>query len=184
MESRRLVTEERWSENEELLQREIEGFPNDPELHLRLAVALSVGNPEESKGLLRKAVELSGNDPQLLTRAASLAFDHQEIEDARTWTKRALELAPPDFALTGPLIHSAGKLAWLKGNLELAERYLIGSFEEAPEVIGHAEVLAAFHSALGRKAKALRVIDEATRVRGDVRGLKEARDRILLGHPD
>lgn len=170
---------------EQLLRSAIEQYADAPDPRLRLAAALAAEDPGESMKLCRRAVDLGGDDPGVLTRAASLAFDLGEIEDARTWTKCAIRQAvrqAEPFPLSSSLVHLAGKLAWDKGNVDLAERYLRGAFEVDPALPRHAEALADLMSALGRPEEALTVLDEAVRIRGDGPQLRAARQRVTAGN--
>jgi Flp pilus assembly protein TadD len=167
-----------WESQASLMAEAIAAFPKEPEFWLRHALAV-FDDPHAAVESAGKAAELGAGDPGLLTRCASLLFDLERDEDARSLVRQVSVLAPDGFALTSNVLHLAGKLATRKGNNEVAERYLSKAFEVDPLSNGHAIVFAEFLTSVGRTPEALGVIARGLR-RGspDREGLLDLRRRI------
>jgi Flp pilus assembly protein TadD len=181
--SNELVRQRRDAENADLLQAALERFPDAPHVRLHAAAAAVAGqDPEAAETLLRGAVCIAPDDPAVLTHAAFLAFDLDRYGKAETWIRRAVAIAPSDFVLAGSVAHLVGKLALVRGELDLAEQMLRLGFELEPTMFGHGMLLGALLEHRGRVAEALGVLEEAVRHRPDDEALKKAREGIL-NHP-
>lgn len=163
--SKRLTSEDRLEENADLFRRAVAEFPKDAEVHVHAGAAeQAVGSPQEAKRLARTAAELSWDDPNWLTGAASLMFSLDEVDEAKEWAERAAELATEDnFLFATDLAHLGGKIALWHGDEQGAERLLRMSFEDEPEVPSHGQVYADFLTSIGRVDDALEVVEEALR---------------------
>jgi Flp pilus assembly protein TadD len=162
--ARDLLRQRRDQENLALLTDAVERFPDHPEIRMLYATTLIPSRPDDAVWEAATAIQLDPDDPWRLTRAASLMFHLGELDTARDYAARASQLSPPNFALELVLVNLGGKLAAAEGNQELAEEALRAAVEEEPEEEAYARDLAAFLANLGRKADALRVIDEALQV--------------------
>lgn len=156
--SNQLMVEGDWSGQAALMKDAVLAFPQEPELRIRLALAIYDEEPERAAHHANEAAELASTDPGMLARCASLLFDLEHFDDASRYVKQLVPLAPDDFPLIPDILHLAGKLAMRKGNSDVAERYLAKAFEVDPSTAGHALVLAQFLSSQGRYDDALDIL--------------------------
>lgn len=178
-ESRALSREGLDEQNEILLRKALSHFPDHPELLVQTAAAISRTAPDEAKGHLRRAVQLSPDEPGILFCSASLMFSLGEISESRDYAHRARARAGADFPLLVDLIHLAGKLADQKGNYEDAEKALTIAFDEEPCTLGHGRVLAEFYVRRGRLVEALDVVSRAQHHLPEDEALRELRDHVM-----
>lgn len=178
--SQRLLAEKRHEENLEYLEGGIaERFPDDAEIRLLYGTALLEGDPSAGLSEIAKAITLDPNDSVKLTRAAQIMYDLNQLDHARTYTKRAKDHAPENFLFGPELLNLESKFAALDGKDELAEEGLRLAVEREPKMEGLAIDLAKFLADRGRQDEALGVIDEAlTRTRG-TKYLERLRAEIL-----
>jgi tetratricopeptide (TPR) repeat protein len=180
--SRELVADDRLGENAELLREAVGRFPDDTVLLLTGAAAVfAVGSEDEAKGYVRRAAELSWDDPGRLTWAASLMLNLKEFGEAKDLAVRATAIAPDDFELTGDLAFVMGRVALAFEQDDAAERALRSAFELEPGRPGRGELLAELLGRTGRPTEALEVLAEALRHRPDDEALTRIRETVLGG---
>lgn len=148
-EAERLAKAGRWEEERAVLSRAIAAFPKDPEPWMRYAVVWAEDDPAAAATHARQAVELAGDDPAILARAASLTFNLHDYEASERYLRRALPLVPEEFPLIPDMLHLAGRLALQKGNQPVSEEYLRHAFEIEPGSLGFGRVLAVMLAARG-----------------------------------
>jgi len=96
-------------------------YPGELEVVIRAAGAQVVEAPEEAARLASEAVNLAPEDPATLTRAASVMFSVEQLEEARHLFSRATRTADDDFVLAFDLAYLGAQLAFAYGDDEKAE---------------------------------------------------------------
>jgi Flp pilus assembly protein TadD len=172
-----LLSEQLYDQHELHMRQAVRRFPDDPEVLLRLALAIL--SPHESPQYIRRAIELGPEDPHKLTRAATMMLFVGELEGARDYARRAAKLATEDFSLAPDLVRIVGELEMRSGDDERAEVLLLAAFEAEPDGMGHGQTLAEFYADRGRLIEGLRVISETLRHRRDDEYAQRVRERIL-----
>lgn len=178
-ESDRLIRLHDWQAQEALLRKALTSFPEDQELCYRYAVAVSGKKPTVASEYARRATELAGSNPVLLTKCAALMYEVGDIDSAGQTVQRAIPLITDDFELLADLLHLIGKISAWKGEDQLAEESLTRAFEAEPGALGHARELAALLAKRGYHDAALDVISRGLEhVPGDSELLVELRREI------
>jgi len=157
----------------------MERFPESGELRLLYGTALLVSQPKAALAETAKATEIDPSDPILLTRAARLMYGMEQFEVARSYTKRAKELAPEKFIFGPELLNLESNFAALDGKDTLAEEGLRLAVEREPKMELLALDLAKFLVDRGRQEEALEVINEALGRTKETKYLKRLRSKIL-----
>lgn len=156
-----LLREDRHQENLEFLEDARRQFPGEAEIQLLYGTTLLAIRPDDVAVEVRKAAELAPDDPSILVRAASLMLDRGHPDAARSYTKRAREVAEPGFGLEGGLANLEGVFAGFDKEYERAEERLRLAVEIDPEFDRFARDLALLLKARGRRKEALEVVDRA-----------------------
>ena len=156
-------------------------FPNDPEIRLLYGTALLEVRPRVGLSEIAKAIELDPDDPVRLTRAARIMYSMKQFDRARSYAKRAKDLAPENFVFGPELLNLESNFAALDGKDDLAEEGLRLAVEREPEMEVLAWDLAKFLVDRAREEEALSVIDEALKRTKTNKYLKRLRAEILDG---
>lgn len=167
----------------EFLEDAVQQFPGEAEIRLMYASALLMFRPEDVLSQLKKAVELSPNDPVILVRAGNQMLNEGDIEAARSCAARASALASPHFILKSGLVSLDGRIAAFDGDDELAEEKLRRAAAEDPEYSSFAINLARFLNERDRRVEAIAVVDHALATCRMKDGLKELREEIVGTSP-
>lgn len=177
--SQRFLAEGRHEENLAYLEDGVvKRFPDDPEIRLLYGTALLGVRPRVGLSEIAKAIELDPDDPIRLTRAAHIMYSMKQFDRARSYAKRAKELAPENFVFGPELLSLESNFAALDGNDELAEEGLRLAVEREPKMEALAFDLAKFLVDRGRQREALVVIDEALERTKQKKYLKRLRAEI------
>lgn len=179
---RQLRREGRDHENLQFFEEAMQEFPDSGELRLLYGTALLLSQPTAALAEIAKATEVDPNDPLLLTRAARIMYSSKQFDRARSYVKRAKELAPRKFIFGPELLNLESNLAALDGKDELAEEGLRLAVEREPKMELLALDLAEFLADRGRQEEALRVIDEALKRTTRTKYLERLRTEILKGN--
>jgi tetratricopeptide (TPR) repeat protein len=180
--SQRFLAEGRHEENLEYLEEGVaKRFPNDPEIRLLYGTALLEVRPRVGLSEIAKAIELDPDDPVRLTRAARIMYSMKQFDRARSYAKRAKDLAPENFVFGPELLNLESNFAALDGKDDLAEEGLRLAVEREPEMEVLAWDLAKFLVDRAREEEALSVIDEALKRTKTNKYLKRLRAEILDG---
>jgi tetratricopeptide (TPR) repeat protein len=188
--SRELKDAGRDEDNLRLLREGVERFPIDPALCVWAASSFAAAGSEaeEALELLGRAVSVAPMDAGVLTRAATVAWGLNRVDELRDYLDRANRVASDDFVLAVDLVHLEGCLALLEERLEDAERLLRAAFEAEPSVVGNGQVLGKLYLEQGRVDEALAVAAEALEhLPGDVGALGVRMDayvRLIGGGKD
>lgn len=158
---RQLCRDDRYQEILEFLDEARLEFPREAEFQLLYATTLLTLRPEDVVLEVAKAVGLAPDDPTILVRAANLMRSEGESEVARFYTKRARELAGPDFIFEGGISNLEGVFAASDKEYGFAEERLRLAVELDPDFESFARDLAAFLADRGRLVEALGVVDQA-----------------------
>ena len=178
---RHLLVAERGQEAFEFAEDAVKRFPESAELRLILASMFLKFQPEQVASQAALAAELGADDPGIQVRAGHLMFDRGEVEGARACTRRANELAGPDFIHISGLETLDGLIAALDGEDALAEEKFRSAVERDPAFSSFAFDLAKFLAARDRQDEALAVIDDSLQQAKDKDDLERLRDEITGG---
>jgi tetratricopeptide (TPR) repeat protein len=177
---RQLRREDRDYENLQFFEEAMHQFPDNGELRLLYGTALMLCHPGRAVTEIAKAAEIDPDDPTLLVRAAHLMYGMKQFDHARSYAKRANELAPEEgFVFAPELLNLESNLAALDGEDELAEEGLRLAVEREPKMEPLARDLAKFLADRGREDEALSVINEALKRTNGTKYLERLRDEIL-----
>jgi tetratricopeptide (TPR) repeat protein len=173
-----LLLEERYEEYLEFLEEAVELFPDDPEVRIHYATALIASRPDEVALQAGKAIQLEPNNPWRLVRAASLLYDVEEFDAARSYVVHAAQHIPVGFEFAPELSNLGGNLAAQTGGDEFAEEALSAALEEEPDRRRFARDLAQFLADRERTTEALKILDEALRRNPQDSKLIQLRDEL------
>jgi len=168
----------RHEEHLALMREALARHPGELEVVIRAAEAHMVEGPEEAAELAREAVKMAPDDPVTLTRAASVMFYVERLEEARKLLIRAMEGAPDDFILASDLVYLGGQIFFAYGNHDKAEEFLTLAFDDQPERPGRGYALSDLLEHQGEFARALEVADEALRHRPGDGALEDLQARL------
>src|SRR4051812_27477868 len=173
----------RHGENARGLEDLLAKGPPNAELHLLLATSLSgAGREEEASVQLDSAVALAGDDPGILTRAASSYFFDGAVAAARECADRAAALAPRDFIFRDDLRALRRNIARREKSAD-TERALKSAFEKEPGQPEVGESLARLLARHGETYDAYVVLVRALRHRPDDSKLVKLREKIARKIP-
>ncbi len=153
-------------------------YPGELEILICAAEAHVVEAPEEAAELAREAVEWAPEDPVTLTRATSVMFFAERLEEARNLYIRAVRSAEDDFVLAGDLVYLGGQLSFAYGDEEKAQELFELAFDDQPKIPGRGFALAWLLDHRGEHERALEVVGEALRHRPGDQFLEELRVRL------
>lgn len=157
-ESGSLMQEDRWEVVRALMEEAIAEFPESPELRLRYAQSLLPFPDSQAAIAGRRAISLSGEDPSLLVRCASLMISLECLKEAKECLERAAPHVDEAFPLMGEMCGLIGTLAVEAGNMDVAAQQLRLAFEIDPHDHGNAYRYARFLVEQEDDSKALDVI--------------------------
>lgn len=171
---RHLITEQKYREALEFLEKAARDFPEAAEMPLMLATVYRDTRPGDIPAQLAKAARLGSDDPVIQVMVGHRLLNEGDIEAARACAARAGDLIHDEFALAADVDRLVGRIAARDGDHVVAEARLRSAFQREPELPTHSLDLARFLWARGRNEDALTVIDESLdRVRNDDRDLLE-----------
>jgi Flp pilus assembly protein TadD len=175
----KLLAEHRHEEAYGFLREAVQQFPEEPEIRMHYAHSLLAVRPEDAVSEVKKAIDLSPDDPVRLTRAAGILFGMGHVDTASSYATRARELAPPNFPFMSDLTHLDGHFATREGNYELAEERFRSALEHEPTNEIFAADFARFLSEQGRRSEALAIVEEAVARTERKEPLERLRDELL-----
>ena len=174
-----LLAERKHGEAHAFLQEDVQRFPDDADIRMHYAHSLLATRPDEAIPEIKKAIETDPDEPVRLTRAAGIVFKLGDVETARSYAKRAKELAPPNFPFEAYLINLNSHFAALEGKDESAEEGFRLAIEQEPDGETFAADLAQFLADRDRLPEALEVIEEALPRAGRREVLERLRGQLL-----
>jgi Flp pilus assembly protein TadD len=142
--------------HERLLVDALRDFPDDPEL-LLLYASGTVDRPQDATAAIARAVDVAGDDPAVLTRAAYTSLEMSDWISAAEYVRRAHALSDAEFVLAVPLASALGYIAAYEGNDRAAEDLLSFAYAREPGEFHHAAWYAEFLVVHGRPVEALAV---------------------------
>jgi tetratricopeptide (TPR) repeat protein len=167
-------------ENLQFFKEKMEQFPDSGELRLLYGTALLLSQPKQGLSEIARATEIDPEDPILLTRAAHIMYCMKQLDHARSYAKRAKELAPEsEFIFASELLNLESNFAALDGDDERAEEGLRLAVKREPKMESLAVDLARFLADRGRHKEALSLIDEAMKRTKGTMYLKRLRAEIV-----
>ncbi len=178
--ARWLLQERRDQENLELLETAVGHFPEDPEIRLLYGTALVPFRPNEAPQQLAFSIKLDPESPENLTRAASILLHLGEVDAARSYIGRAAQLAPESFIFRAELTNLGGKLASIRGEVDLAKEAFEAAVEAEPRDLAFSYDLAACYFERGEVGAALAVVNCALDYPATTRADQERRERLVI----
>jgi len=152
--------------NERLMRAAAEANPEDAQLAMRMAEALTyraandADAQSESYAWALRARTVSPEDPHILFRAAAHVFFLGDVEDSRELLRETFAHCDEDFIFAADAVHLVGRQLLWRGEKTRGEEALVAAFDEAPETTGHGRVLAEFYEGEGRLQEAARVAQQ------------------------
>lgn len=170
----------RHEEHLALMREALVQHPDELEIVIRAAGAHIAEAPEEAAEMARAAVELAPEDPATLTRATSVMFYVDRLEEAREFFSRAARRADDDFVLAADLVYLGGQIVFEQGDVAKAQELFEIASDAQPESPGHGFALAAVLDQRGETERALEVAEEALRHRPGDLALEDIRLRLVV----
>jgi tetratricopeptide (TPR) repeat protein len=127
--SRRLLRAERGPETLALMEAAGFRYRQHADSRMQRGDVLVALEREGAAEEFEESVRLDPDNPERLARVAYLIFELGTREQARAFAARARELAPRDLTYRWELESLDGKLAFIRGDYEAAERALRGAAE-------------------------------------------------------
>jgi len=145
-------------QNLQILERLLAARPDDPDLHLQLAVTLlALERYADARSAVNRAIDLGENDAAVLVRAGSLCFFNGDLSMARECIERVKRIAPRGFPLKKDLRELDRRLRRRKRGLD-REKVLSSSFDDDPRDRLTAADLARHLARTGRTYAAYHVV--------------------------
>ena len=115
-----------------ILGRLVAAHPDDPELHLLLALTLlDMERHADSLAAVYRAIDLGGNDAAILARAATVCLGNGDADTARECVRCAMAVEPPGFRLKKELRETSRDLRRREKSSARRDR-LSASFDAEP----------------------------------------------------
>jgi tetratricopeptide (TPR) repeat protein len=152
------------------LQEAIRTDPENPQIHRTLAEAYNTLHlPEESLQSARVALQMAGNNLEMLTWFAQTAMDLQAVEEAIPALTQAIQFNPQDTSLKVKL----GGAQAVLGNVPAASQTLLEILDEPTPSVNDLEDAARCLLGLNDAAAAVRFLEKANE-------LQQGKDSQLL----
>jgi predicted Zn-dependent protease len=178
-----LAAQGQLDEHVELLRDAMRLHPDEPQLMLRLALAIVEKAPGEADELVRRSLEVGvHDDPEALYRAVSVLYRLGKDDETLRVANEIIALAPQGFRFSIDLEHLVGRMLVRRGLLAEAEPRLRSSFELDPSSHGFGVRLAEMLLQSGRPNDAAEVVAQALVHRPEDSELLRLRTQLQSDH--